>query len=215
MKKKLFVLFFGVVSLVFAQDGIPFAEEVTEIVKRNDTLWNPNIETIVFTGSSSIRKWTDVQLRFPDHQVLNSGFGGSQAYNLLYFLDSLVLRYKPKQIFIYEGDNDIFEKKRPKEIISTIELIINKIKLVQPNAEIVLISTKPSISRWRLRGKYRRLNRKLESLTLTDRKLFYANVWDIMLDGRKVKKDIFIEDGLHMNAKGYELWYQIIKNYIK
>ena len=82
-----------------------------EIVKRNDSLWDSSRETIVFTGSSSIRFWEDLQERFPENQVLNAGFGGSQASDLLYHLNDLVLRYKPKKVFVYEGDNDIFSKK--------------------------------------------------------------------------------------------------------
>jgi lysophospholipase L1-like esterase len=209
--------FYIILSFLFllninAQNG--FQEEVNEIVKRNDSLWDASKETIIFTGSSSIRFWKDLQQRFPNQHILNAGFGGSQANDLLYHLDNLVLRYNPKRVFIYEGDNDIFSKKRPKEVIQTTETIIQLIKKENPNTSITLISAKPSIARWRLRGKYKRLNRKLEKLALTDTNLFYANVWDIMLDSRKVKKDIFVSDGLHMNTKGYELWYQVLKKYV-
>ena len=196
-----------------AQNG--FQKEVDEIVKRNDSLWDSSRETIVFTGSSSIRFWKDVQERFPKHHILNSGFGGSQTSDLLYHLESLVLRYKPKKVFIYEGDNDIFSKKRPKEVIQTTQAIIQLIKKENPNTTIILISAKPSISRWKLRGKYKRLNKKFEKLALANKHLSYVNVWDIMLNGRKVRDDIFVEDGLHMNAKGYELWYQRIKTHMK
>lgn len=191
-----------------------FQKEVDSITIRNDTLWNNNKETIVFTGSSSIRFWTDVQERFPKYQILNSGFGGSQTSDLLYHLDKLVLRYKPKQVFIYEGDNDIFERKRPKEIIETIKEVLQRIHTKFPDTEIVLISAKPSISRWKLKGKYKRLNKRFSKIALENAKISYADVWDIMLNGRKVRTDIFIEDGLHMNKLGYDLWYERIKSFL-
>jgi len=191
-----------------------FQQEVDAIVLRNDTLYNPLKETIIFTGSSSIRYWKDVQKRFPEHQILNAGFGGSQAYDLLYHLENLVLKYQPKKVFIYEGDNDIFSKKKPKEIIVTTKEIIKKIKDKNPDTSIVLISVKPSISRWNLRKKYKKLNREFQEISNTDDKIFYADVWNIMLKRRKVRKDIFIEDGLHMNKIGYELWYEALKKYI-
>lgn len=208
--QRIFFLLFAVYG--FTQNG--FQKEVDNITKRNDSIWDSSKETIVFTGSSSIRFWKDVQKRFPEQHILNNGFGGSQASDLLYHLENLVLRYHPKKVFIYEGDNDIFAKKRPKEVIQTTQTIIQQIQKESPTTSIILISAKPSIARWRLRGKYRRLNRRLEKLTLSARNLFYVNVWDIMLNGRKVKTDIFIEDGLHMNTKGYELWYQKIKKHI-
>lgn len=191
-----------------------FQNEVDDIVHRNDSIWDNSKETIVFTGSSSIRFWTDVQERFPQYQVLNSGFGGSQTSDLLYHLDNLVLRYQPVKVFIYEGDNDIFAKIRPRAIIQTTEQVIQQIQNKLPSSEIVLISAKPSISRWKLKGKYKRLNKRFSKMAISNPHIKYANVWDIMLNGRKVRTDIFIEDGLHMNTLGYDLWYERIKPFL-
>lgn len=212
--KPIFCLAYFSFFLITLNAQNEFQEEVDAIVKRNDSLWDSSRETIVFTGSSSIRFWKDVQERFPEQQILNSGFGGSQAGDLLFHLENLVLRYKPKKVFIYEGDNDIFAKKRPKEVIQTTQAIIQLINNENPNTNIILISAKPSISRWKLRGKYKRLNKKFKKLALANTHLSFVNVWDIMLNGRKVRNDIFIEDGLHMNEIGYELWYQKIKEHI-
>ncbi|SHJ26963.1 SGNH/GDSL hydrolase family protein [Pseudozobellia thermophila] len=209
-----FLLFF--VSLLgTAQDPLRFKEQVDAIEKKYDALWDPSKETIVFTGSSSIRMWKDVQERFPNHQIINSGFGGSQASDLLYFLENLVLRYGPKKVFIYEGDNDISAKKRPNEIIDTTQEIIALVRAQNPSTQIVLISAKPSIARWKLKGKYKRLNRKFKRLSKKDSLLDYADVWTPMLDGRKLKRDIFIEDGLHMNTKGYDIWFKVMQAFVE
>ena len=191
-----------------------FQKEVDAIVLRNDTLYKPSKETIIFTGSSSIRYWKNLQERFPEHQILNAGFGGSQAYDLLYHLENLVLKYAPKKVFIYEGDNDIFSKRKPQEIIDTTKEIIQKIKDKNPKTIIILISVKPSIARWNLRKKYKKLNREFKELSSKDSTIIYADVWNIMLKKRRVRKDIFVNDGLHMNNTGYELWYQALKQYV-
>ena len=80
--------------------------------------------------------------------------------------------------------------------------------------EIVLISAKPSISRWHLKRKYMRLNKRLRKLAAQTPGVRFANVWNIMLNKRKLKRDLFIEDGLHMNAKGYDLWHEVLKDYV-
>lgn len=208
------IILFGVWANVIAQESQRFATEVTELTKKNDSIWDRNKETIVFTGSSSIRKWDNLQESFPNHQVLNTGFGGSQASDLLFYLDTLVIRYNPTKVFIYEGDNDISAKKKPNEIILTTETIIQKIKDQNPNVKIVLISAKPSISRWKLRGKYRRLNRKFERMAKKDEALLFVDVWNPMLNGRKLKRDIFISDGLHMNPKGYDIWFNAMQHLV-
>lgn len=212
--KVLLVLLITTTIKVSAQEAAPFFNEVQELSKKYDSIWDNTKETIIFTGSSSIRMWKNLPTLFPGHQVLNTGFGGSQASDLLYYLDDLVLKYNPKKVFIYEGDNDIFAKKKPKEVVLTTEQIIARIKQTDPSVTIVLLSTKPSLSRWKLRGKYKKLNRKLRRLTLKDESLTFVDVWTPMLDGKKVKNDIFISDGLHMNQKGYDLWYMAIKDFV-
>nr|WP_299069727.1 SGNH/GDSL hydrolase family protein [uncultured Allomuricauda sp.] len=207
----LLFLFFLTGLALNAQNGHPFASEVEEIQKKMDSIWIPSEETIVFTGSSSIRMWDDLQERFPDIQIANTGFGGSQAKDLERYQDELILNYKPKKVFIYEGDNDINAKQKPKAILGTFERILDNLHQKNPDLEIVLISAKPSISRWHLRGKYKRFNKKLNKLATERTKVSYTDVWNIMLNKRKLKKELFIEDGLHMNKKGYDLWYSVLK----
>ena len=215
--KFIFPIFFALLlcsHLLTAQDPDRFEEEVMDIARKYDTLWDQSRNTVVFTGSSSIRLWEDLEKRFPDHQIVNSGFGGSQTSDLLAYLDDLVLKYKPQQVFIYEGDNDLVDRKSPGKIIKTTKKVVTRIKESGTVSSIVLISAKPSIERWHLKGKYRRLNRKLEKFCEKDPLLFFANVWNPMLNGKNLRRDLFIEDDLHMNAQGYEIWYNVLSNYV-
>lgn len=213
MKKLLILLLFLPYSGI-TQAPNRFDDEVLEIQKKNDSLWDASKPTLVFTGSSSIRMWKDLQERFPDQQILNTGFGGSQFSDLELYLDELILNYNPVKVFIYEGDNDVSAKVRLRTIVDTSERILTVLQQKKQGMEIVLISPKPSISRWKLRGKYRRLNRKLSRLAKKTDGVDFIDVWYPMLDKRKVKQDIFIEDGLHMNSKGYDIWYEVLKNHV-
>ena len=210
-----FILILLACVCVQAQDPLRFKEEVSLIQKKYDTLWEPNRETIVFTGSSSVRVWNDLQERFPTVQIVNSGFGGSEASDLLTYTDDLILKYKPRKVFIYEGDNDLNSNKKPRSVLSDIKGIVSRIQADQPDTKIVLIAAKPSIARWHLKRRYKRLNRKIKGLVKKDDHLAFADVWQPMLQGRKVKQDIFINDGLHMNSKGYDIWYTILKPFME
>jgi len=196
----------------YAQTENVFTNEVNGITTKYDSIWDATKETIVFTGSSSVRLWKNLQEKFPEHQIINSGFGGSQASDLLLFLDELVLSYNPKKVFIYEGDNDLWAKKRPADVLDTTVEIIRRIKAKNVSTQVILISAKPSISRWKIRGKYKKLNRKMKRSAKNDSSLFYVDVWKPMLNNRKLRTDIFIGDGLHMNQKGYDIWYEAMKN---
>ena len=197
-----------------SQDPERFQTEVENIQKKYDTLWDASKETIVFTGSSSIRTWNDLNELFEDHQIVNTGFGASQATDLLAYANELILTFNPYQVFIYEGDNDIAANKRPKKIVNTTSEIIKRIRDKNRDTQIILIAAKPSAARWSLKRKFKNLNRKFKRLCEKDNLLQFADVWKPMLQGRKLKQDIFEEDGLHMNAKGYEIWYTVIKPFI-
>ncbi|WP_445381680.1 GDSL-type esterase/lipase family protein [Robiginitalea sp. IMCC43444] len=198
-----------------AQDPRRFKTEIEDLANKYDSIWNPEQATVVFTGSSSIRLWSGLDSVFSKKQIVNTGFGGSQATDLLYYLDVLVLKYKPEQVFIYEGDNDLFEKKRPGQVLSTLAEIVGEIHARFPGIPLVLISAKPSVSRWRLRGKYRRFNRKLEQFASENDLLYFADVWNPMLNGKTLDRSLFIEDGLHMNRKGYIIWTRTLSRFFE
>ncbi len=214
MKGFLFA-FFCYISLVQAQEHKRFDEEVASIQKKYDTLWNASKETIVFTGSSSVRIWKDLQNRFSKYQIVNSGFGGSKTSDLLAYADELILKYKPKKVFIYEGDNDIADRIKLKEITNNLISLINTIKSQNSFTQIILISAKPCIARWNLKRKYKQLNRRLKKICENDTRMQFADVWHPMLTNKKPNHDIFLSDGLHMNAKGYAIWYDVLKVFVE
>lgn len=154
------LLFFLSTSLAFAQDPTRFSDQVSQISKDYPT--REYQSSIVFTGSSTIRMWKSLQEDFPEEKIVNAGFGGSQASDLLHYLDELVLDYQPEKVFIYEGDNDLAAGKSIEEIVETYNLIVSQIHLEHPQTEIILISAKPSVARWELAEKYLDLNSKLK-----------------------------------------------------
>lgn len=210
MNKVLTILLLFTLSLphLKAQDPGRFAEEVRKF--ENVAGKYPKENRIVFTGSSSIRLWVDFKSYFPEHNVINTGFGGSETSDLIHYKDLLIGQFNPKQVFIYEGDNDLNSGKSAISVFSDIAKLVNS--LLEDGVEsVVIIAPKPSIARWNLKNEYEKLNDSLEILAGLSEKVRFADVWAPMLnaDG-SLKKDIFIEDGLHMNKKGYDLWIKVI-----
>ena len=99
--------------------------------------------------------------------------------------------------------------------MKNIKQIIKQIKEINKNAEIILISAKPSIMRWDLRKKYIQLNKKYKNLALKNKNIHFADTWSQMVDSGKLKTDIFIEDGLHLNKKGYKIWERVLRPILK
>lgn len=212
------VIFITALFFTFLSPQLPaqespehFRKEVNEIIARTPVP-DHEVPIYLFTGSSSIRLWKDLNAYFPELSIINTGFGGSQTHELLYYSDELIFRYHPQKIFIYEGDNDLASGKNPKTVLKTMKELVGKIRSSLPESEIVLLSPKPSPARWHLKENYEHLNQLLEQYCKQTAKVSFINLWDVLLgtDGEPLK-DIFLSDRLHLNKKGYDLWAETIK----
>ncbi|MEK9750479.1 MAG: GDSL-type esterase/lipase family protein [Flavobacteriaceae bacterium] len=194
-----------------AQDYKLVARNFAEEVAKFEALTVNEGPVVVFTGSSSVRLYKNVAALSDQIKILNTGFGGSTAFGLLTYLEETVLRFKPKQVFIYEGDNDIAAGRTNATIIAHLNSIFQRIWSELPETEIVFIAAKPSPLRWDKHEQYEALNAAVERMAKRDKRLSYADVYSVMLYGDTVREDIFIQDRLHMNEQGYALWDEVIR----
>ncbi len=170
---------------------------------------------VLFVGSSSIGIWSSIDDDFPDVSIVNRGFGGSTFEDLLFYIDRVVTCYQPSKIFIYEGDNDISGGKKPKDILQEAEKVRQAIASKLPGVPVFFIAAKPSVARWKLRKKYQQLNSKLSLYAAKTMQTGFVNVWEPALDQNgEVFKDIFKDDNLHMNEKGYAIWIKALQPFL-
>jgi len=201
-----------------AQDPDRFKDEVEQLSIKKYQFDNVK-PVLLFAGSSSIRKWENIESYFPEYNVIKNGFGGSQFSDLIYFYNKLIAgfaQYKPDVLLIYEGDNDIADGKKPSHIIKDAKHLLSMIRQDFPEIPVVYISAKPSIRRWGLKKEYTALNKKLRKFCLKTDNVYFVDVWNIMLDeNENLRKDLFLDDNLHMNPAGYELWTSEILKVLK
>lgn len=210
-----FFLLLFVGSIIYCQDPWRFRSEIEQFdLLDQDRLNKENL--IVFTGSSSIRFWQSLVSDFPDYNVINRGFGGSEMSDLNYFWDKLILLHQPTKVFIYEGDNDINSGKSIEVIMEGYKYLAQKMAKYLPNTKLYLISPKPSVARWHLKDKYEQLNYSIALWVLWEPNITFIDVWTPMCDDKgEVKKDLFIGDMLHMNDKGYKIWASTVRPFIE
>jgi lysophospholipase L1-like esterase len=209
MKKILLFLFlYSAIQLSFAQQQ-SFEAEVRWLSSRLDSLgWNPG--GTVVTGSSTIKMWSTLKKIDTKEELLNTGFGGSKASDLDRYLYPLVLKYEPKRVFIYEGDNDLWEGVETKEILNQLKRIVLRIHLADPETEIYLIGAKPSPSRWEKRSNYLLFNTQLQAYCAEQEKVSYINTWNSLTDAQgQARPELYQKDQLHLNAAGYLIWDQL------
>jgi lysophospholipase L1-like esterase len=207
------LLLCSLLSRLQAQDPLRFKDEIINVTA-GDSAVNRN-DVIVFAGSSSFRLWENMTTDFPGYNILNRGFGGSEMSDLLYYADQLILVYKPKQIFIYEGDNDLGNGRPVGLVLENAEQLLQKIRRDLPQTEVLFLTPKPSHLRWHLKKNYVSYNKKLKRWARRQDNVKVVDVWTPLLDKDKMPmKDIFKDDKLHLNEKGYALWIDIIRPYL-
>ncbi len=180
-----------------------------------DAAHPPPERPVVFTGSSSVRMWTTLAADFPEVPVLNRGFGGSHARDAAWYVEEVALRYRPRQVVLYAGDNDTADGRSAAQVLADTRAFVARIHAAQPGTPVALLGIKPSPARVHLLPVQRDTNDALRRWAATQRNVAYIDVFTPMLDAAgQPRADLFIEDRLHMNAAGYALWREIIAPYL-
>jgi lysophospholipase L1-like esterase len=194
----------------------PFADEI-QAFKKQDLINPPPANAILFVGSSSFRKWTDVSKYFPGYNIINRGFGGSSFPDLIRYANEIIIPYHSRQVVIYCGDNDLAfsDSISADTVFERFRVLFELIRKNLPGENIVYVSIKPSPSRARLREKMEKANLLIQTYLSINRHAFFVDVYHKMLnaDGT-IMTDIFLEDSLHMNANGYAIWQKAIAPYL-
>lgn len=171
---------------------------------------------VLFAGSSTFTMWKTLATDFPQSKVLNRAFGGSMMTDLLYYFGQVVAPYSPRQVVLYEGDNDLHETgKSADEFFEEVVAMCRLINVYYPNARILLVSVKPSPSRTATFPKYEAANALMKSYADKYAHIDYADTWTPMLktDGTP-DTSYFLSDMLHMNASGYAVWKNVIEPFL-
>lgn len=188
-----------------------FGDEITAFEMADSLDPQPPGGTL-FVGSSTIRLWEGLDDSFPGVHVIPRGFGGSQLDDVLHYAPRIVIRYRPRLIVLYAGDNDLAAGRSPTEIFRDYQAFVELVWQTLPTTRIAFISIKPSGSRWALVGRMRETNAMIRRYAASDPRLLYVDIFNPMLgpDGRP-REELFTADRLHMNERGYALWRGILR----
>ena len=194
----------------------PFWNDI-QTFKKQDSVSFPLRNAILLIGSSSFTKWTDVQDYFPGYTIVNRGFGGSTLLDEIRYVNDIVFPYQPKQIIIYCGENDLASSDTV-----TAAMVSDRFKQLfqmirnKTEAPIAYISMKPSPSRRHLFPKMREGNQLIKDFLATQKNTAFIDVHQKMLNTTgEPFPEIFVDDSLHMNAKGYAIWKKEMEPYMQ
>jgi lysophospholipase L1-like esterase len=215
MKKSVLVFILFVISFAVqlsAQEKPRYWDDV-QVIKQYDNLYAPPAHPILFIGSSSIRKWDDLERTFADFVVMNRGIGGAVVNDIIYYANDIVFPYQPRQIVMYVGENDIVNEATTADSIFVMtKKLLQIIRSKLPEVPIIYLSIKPSPSREKYIGKAIAANTLISNYILKEKNIRFLDIFHPMLNAEgKPIPELFQKDMLHMNLKGYAIWRKAIK----
>jgi lysophospholipase L1-like esterase len=171
---------------------------------------------ILFIGSSSVKRWTTLAQDFPEHKVINRGFGGSEVADSVYYADRIVIPYAPKLIVLNAGTNDIAAGKTPEQVLADVKAFVEKVRAKLPEVRIAYLGNHPSPLRWAQRDKQQKANQLIKEYIAAGKNLDFIELWDQFLgsDGTP-REDLFVSDRLHNNAEGYKIRAAVVRPHLK
>lgn len=197
-----------------AQVKPPFWDDV-QTIKKYDQLFKPPVHPVLFVGSSSIRKWDNLTQVFAKYNALNRGIGGAVINDITFYLNDVVFPYQPRQIILYVGENDIVNDKVTADSVLNRTIVLYKtIRAKLPLTPIAYISIKPSPSRDKFRDKAVASNELIKKFLSGEPNTSFIDIFPKMLKDGQSRRELFVNDMLHMNPAGYEIWKRAVKPYL-
>jgi lysophospholipase L1-like esterase len=181
--------------------------------KRQEYPYPP--ETL-FYGSSSMRLWETLYTDFKDYKPANLGFGGSTLAACVWFFDRIMAPLQPKRIIFYAGDNDLGDGRTSEEVFIFFQQLMVRVKQSFGDIPFAFISVKPSITRWGINDRIKYTNQLIENEIKKQPNAQYIDIYNQMTDASGYpKRELYLPDGLHLSAKGYDLWRATVLKYLQ
>ena len=145
------------------------------------------------------------------YDTYNVGIGGTIAYLWRGWADNLILNHNPKKVVIHLGYNDL-------HMGGTIESTLNNIKalteylLAHGVEHVYLLSVENSPTFISYKTTENNYNSQLQTYINTKENVTYLN--SNALFNESNFSTYFISDGVHLNAAGYQLVVNLIKNVV-
>jgi lysophospholipase L1-like esterase len=174
---------------------------------------------IIFLGNSITAHvdWSEL-LNLPDAR--NRGISGDITFGVLQRLDE-VIEGHPSKVFVLIGINDISRNIPDSIILENDKKIIQRIKEGSPQTKIYFQTLMPVNNTFtQFKNHYNKdehihaVNEGLKKIA-TDEHITLIDLYPSFLDSEGRLNKNYTLDGLHPNAKGYEVWKKILLPYLQ
>ena len=183
--------------------------------ERADRRRRPSPGGIVFIGSSSVRLWKTLETDFAPLPVLNRGFGGSEIADATFFVPRILIPYRPRQIILFAGTNDINARHTPRQVATDFLDFVLTVRRSLPRTGVAYIETTSSPSRWSQRDAVIEANALISRLCQRNEVAFVPVREKLFGPDALPRPELFVADRLHLNEEGYKILADAVRPFLR
>ncbi len=173
-----------------------------------DTLapWPPG--SVVFVGSSTMRRWEGLSRDFADYAPIQRGVGGTQLGEVAGFTRELIVRHAPRAVVVYAGSNDLAANVSASIVFERFRCLRHRLgDALGWTTPVLFVGVLPTPARWAAWETARAFNASVAALAVDDPGLTYVDVSaPFLATGSPPDASLFVSDGLHLTERGYALF---------
>ncbi len=172
-------------------------------------------QSILFTGSSSIRLWSTIKEEMAPYPIIQRGFGGSNSPAVLQYIRQIAYPHQFRAVVIFIGNDitgssdDLTTEQSTENYRGIVKIIRAKYKK-QP---VFIVEVTPCQSRWKKWPEIQQNNANLKAMCKKEKNLYFIETAQSFLNEKsEPRNELFRDDHLHLNREGYKIWGALIKS---
>ncbi len=170
--------------------------------------------TLLVTGSSSVRIWDSIHADLAPYQVMQRGYGGARLSDFNYYAPRIIKPQQFKAILVFVA-NDISggdDDRTPREVLQFFKALVKQIRERNQNTPVCWIEITPTPRRWHVYDQINEANTLIRKYCEKNEDLhFIETSYAYMTPEGVPDSSYFREDMLHLNREGYENWTERIR----
>lgn len=189
-------------------------EEHMQVFDSLNAVESSDENTLLVTGSSSVRLWDSIHTDLAPYQVMQRGYGGAKLSDYNHYADRIIKPQQFKAILVFVG-NDISggdNDRTPREVLQLYKTLVKQIRERNHDTPVFWIEITPTPSRWHAIDQIRKANALIQDYCEKNEVLYFIPTFDVYTNQAGLPDSAFFRnDMLHLNRDGYKLWAQRIK----
>ena len=171
-------------------------------------------DSVLFYGSSSIRRWRTIEADMAPRPVIQRGYGGARLSDAVGFVPRVVAPHADVDAIVVFVANDIdgrANQPTPAEVGDLAAELLARVRESHPETPLVWIETTPTPARFDLWPLISEANDLIEAACESDGHAEYLRTADHFLADGQPDERWFVSDGIHLNDDGYAMWSALIR----